>query len=50
MRLILTRLLYSFDLELLPQSSNWSDQKMFLLWDKGEMMVKVMPRPAPALV
>ncbi|KXJ84874.1 cytochrome P450 [Microdochium bolleyi] len=50
MRLILTRLLYSFDLELLPQSSNWSDQKMFLLWDKGEMMVKLTPRPAPALV
>ncbi|KXJ87451.1 cytochrome P450 [Microdochium bolleyi] len=43
MRLILTRLLYNFDLELQPQSRNWNDQRTFTLWEKGELMVKVMP-------
>lgn len=43
MRLILTRLLYSFDLELQPQSRNWNDQKTFALWQKGQLMVKVTP-------
>jgi len=43
MRLILTRLLYSFDLELQPESRNWTNQRTFTLWDKGQLMVKVIP-------
>ncbi|KAJ1324739.1 aspirochlorine biosynthesis cytochrome P450 monooxygenase [Microdochium nivale] len=47
MRLIMARLLYSFDLELLPRSSSWAaDQKVFVLWDKGDLMVKLKPRSA----
>ncbi|CAG9938600.1 unnamed protein product [Clonostachys rosea f. rosea IK726] len=41
MRLILARLLWSFDLEMLPESKNWDQQKTFLLWDKGPIQVKV---------
>ncbi|KAJ1323271.1 aspirochlorine biosynthesis cytochrome P450 monooxygenase [Microdochium nivale] len=46
MRLIMARLLYSFDLELMPQSLLWADdQNVFLLWDKGDIMVKLKPCP-----
>jgi cytochrome P450 len=42
MRLILTKVLYNFDLELLPQSANWiDDQKVYILWEKLPLMVKV---------
>ncbi|KXJ85092.1 cytochrome P450 [Microdochium bolleyi] len=43
MRLILTRLLYSFDLELQPESRDWMNQRVFTLWEKGELMVKLKP-------
>ncbi|EKG11776.1 Cytochrome P450 [Macrophomina phaseolina MS6] len=39
-RLILTSLIWHFDLELCEQSANWNDQKTFSLWDKGPLMVK----------
>ncbi|RGP79802.1 hypothetical protein FLONG3_2116 [Fusarium longipes] len=41
MRLILTRLLWKFDLELLPESKNWYDQKIFFFWNKGSLHVKL---------
>lgn len=41
MRLILARLLWSFELEMLPESKSWDQQKTFLLWDKGPIQVKV---------
>jgi hypothetical protein len=42
MRLILTKVLYNFDLELLPESANWiADQKVYSLWQKTPLMVKV---------
>ncbi|KAH7012677.1 cytochrome P450 [Microdochium trichocladiopsis] len=43
MRLILTRLLYSFDLELLPESRDWASQRIYTLWEKGELMIKITP-------
>ncbi|KAH7021327.1 cytochrome P450 [Microdochium trichocladiopsis] len=43
MRLILTRLLWRFDLELLPESRNWNQQRVFILWEKPNLMVKVTP-------
>jgi hypothetical protein len=43
MRLILARLLWNFDLELMPESRNWSDQKTYILWDKGAINVKLSP-------
>lgn len=43
MRLILARLLWNFDLELMPESRNWADQKIYTLWQKGAINVKLTP-------
>lgn len=43
MRLILARLLWNFDLELMPESRNWKDQKIYTLWEKGALNVKLTP-------
>ncbi|OAA59705.1 Cytochrome P450 [Niveomyces insectorum RCEF 264] len=43
MRLILARLLYNFDLEIMPDSRNWSQQKIYTLWEKGPLNVKLTP-------
>lgn len=45
MRLILTRLLYDFDLELDERSTDWmKGQKAYVLWEKPPLWVKVAPR------
>jgi hypothetical protein len=41
MRLILARLLWRFDLELMPEAKDWNDQKIWLLWDKKKLWVKL---------
>jgi cytochrome P450 len=42
MRLILTKVLYNFNLELCPESKNWMDhQQVYTLWQKPPLMVKV---------
>lgn len=41
MRLLLAKFLWHFDLELLPQSLNWKDQKSFSLWKRPELMIKL---------
>jgi cytochrome P450 len=41
MRLLLTSLLWKFDLELLPESKGWLDQRVFLFWDKRALQVKL---------
>lgn len=43
MRLILTHLLWHFDLELMDDSKDWTDQKIWTLWNKGAMHVKLTP-------
>ncbi|KAF5002153.1 hypothetical protein FDECE_10715 [Fusarium decemcellulare] len=44
MRVILARLIWNFDLILEPESNNWLDkQKVYILWDKGPLMVKLKP-------
>ncbi|KAK4941899.1 hypothetical protein LTR10_018229 [Elasticomyces elasticus] len=39
MRLILAKVLYNFDLHLLPKYNNWMDQKVWVIWDKQPMHV-----------
>ncbi|KAM5350928.1 hypothetical protein ACJ41O_003651 [Fusarium nematophilum] len=39
MRLILARLLWKFDVELLQECKDWDKQKSFLLWEKGALRV-----------
>ncbi|KAL2163757.1 hypothetical protein VTH06DRAFT_5816 [Thermothelomyces fergusii] len=43
MRLILARLLWNFDLELMPESRRWNEQKIYILWEKGAINVKLTP-------
>lgn len=42
MRLIMAKLLWTFDLELDPKSQDWIQGcKVFTLWDKPELLVKL---------
>jgi hypothetical protein len=41
MRLIITKVLFNFDMQLCPESQDWADQKMFTLWEKPPLMVKL---------
>ncbi|CAH0024953.1 unnamed protein product [Clonostachys rhizophaga] len=41
MRLLLVRLLWKFDLEMLPGGEDWDKQKAFILWEKGALPVKL---------
>lgn len=44
MRLILASVLLSFDFELRTESMDWTDQKVFLVWEKSPLMVNVKER------
>ena len=41
MRMILARVLWNFDFELLDSSKNWDDQKVFMAWDKKPLNIKI---------
>jgi hypothetical protein len=41
MKVILARIIFNFDLELVDEKANWLDQKVFILWRKDPLMVKV---------
>ncbi|KAI5202588.1 benzoate 4-monooxygenase cytochrome P450 [Aureobasidium subglaciale] len=41
MRLLLSMTLFHFDLTLENESADWSNQKIFLLWDKKPLMVRL---------
>ncbi|KAH7020684.1 cytochrome P450 [Macrophomina phaseolina] len=43
MRIILAKVLWHFDLELSPESENWTDQKVWILWDKVPLLVRAKP-------
>ncbi|KAJ6120171.1 hypothetical protein N7523_004451 [Penicillium sp. IBT 18751x] len=43
-RLIICKLLYHFDLTLCPDSKNWTNQKVYFLWDKPPLMVTLKDR------
>ncbi|KAF2808085.1 isotrichodermin C-15 hydroxylase [Mytilinidion resinicola] len=43
MRLIMARVFWTFDLELVEKETNWLDQKVFSLWEKPPLMVKLTP-------
>lgn len=44
MRLALARLLFNFDIEATPECEGWDKQKVFLLWEKRPLMIKLTPR------
>jgi hypothetical protein len=43
-RSIIVRILWNFDMELCEESKNWIDQKIFILWDKPPLHIKLSPR------
>ncbi|KAH6676007.1 cytochrome P450 [Halenospora varia] len=43
-RLILARVLWNFDLELQNDGLNWNDQKVWMVWEKPPLNVKLVPR------
>lgn len=43
MRLILVQVLWNFDMELAAVSENWAHQKIFSLWEKESLFVKLTP-------
>lgn len=43
-RAILARLVWNFDMELERESLNWNRQKVYILWDKPPLMVKLRRR------
>ncbi|OJD30760.1 cytochrome p450 protein [Diplodia corticola] len=44
-RLLLAYLVWHFDFELCEESARWMDQKVFALWAKPPLMIKVTPVP-----
>jgi len=45
MRLIIARILWEFDIEMCDGMENWSDVKIFLVWDKKPLPVRLTPVP-----
>lgn len=37
----MARLVWKFDMELERQSLNWDQQKVYILWDKPPLMVRL---------
>lgn len=48
MRLMLAKVLYAFDISLCEESNNWTDQKVFTLWEKPPLYVRLTPREQKA--
>jgi hypothetical protein len=48
LRLILAKVMYHFDLSLVPESVGWDKQKTFLLWEKRKLMVHLKARAETA--
>lgn len=42
-KLILARILYSFDMELVDPAEDWMDQKAFFIWTKPPLNVSLTP-------
>ncbi|CAG9946963.1 unnamed protein product [Clonostachys rosea f. rosea IK726] len=41
MRPLLARLLWNFDIKIMPDSLDWNKQKVYTLWEKGSLNVKL---------
>lgn len=39
----MARLLWNFDLELMPESEEWNRQRIYVLWEKGAINVRLTP-------
>jgi hypothetical protein len=51
MRLIMAKLVWNFDFELDPRSQDWIEQnKVYLLWEKPQLFIRLKPRKRQGLV
>jgi hypothetical protein len=41
MKLVLARVIFNFDLELVDEKANWFDQDVYTLWRKNPLMVRI---------
>ena len=41
MRLIVARMLWTFDMQLSAESENWDEQASWIQWDKKPLMIKL---------
>ncbi|MCJ1282685.1 hypothetical protein MMC26_002010 [Xylographa opegraphella] len=44
MRSIMARMLWNFDMQLCEDSEGWNDQRIFILWDKPELHIRLSAR------
>ncbi|KAJ5713882.1 uncharacterized protein N7483_011063 [Penicillium malachiteum] len=45
-RMILSKLLFNFDLQICKESEDWIDQKVYTIWDKPALMIELHDRMA----
>ncbi|KAH8699008.1 cytochrome P450 [Talaromyces proteolyticus] len=43
MRVLISKFFWNFDVELLPESSGWDQQKVYIIWEKKPLWVKLAP-------
>ncbi|OCL03416.1 cytochrome P450 monooxygenase-like protein [Glonium stellatum] len=43
MRVIMAKVIWNFDIELVDTTADWFDQKVFALWEKAPLMVRLKP-------
>jgi hypothetical protein len=41
MRLVLAKMLWNFDLELMPESENWFPHEMVVIWNSPDLHIKL---------
>lgn len=44
MRVILSKLVYNFNVEICPGNGNWIDQRSYFVWDKPALMIRLTDR------
>lgn len=43
MRLVLAKMLWNFDFELMPESENWFPHEMVVIWNSPDLHIKLHP-------
>jgi len=46
MRLVLTRLLWEFDIELVNEQQEWNNARVFMIWEKNPLFIRLKPTRA----
>lgn len=44
LRLIISKMIWNFDMELINDDGNWPNQKIYVLYQKKSMMIRLSPR------